>query len=257
MDIRQDDARASGPQGYFPSLTAIDWIWLKILLWAKHSRWTLNIAQRQGAAMLPAIILMGSAATAAAPISIVNQAEFDAITRFQTRLNSADSASEVLRQWCSDHGLAKPPIIRAVRLDDAEKPASTVIRRRLGAGRGELLRYRHVQLVCGARVLSEADNWYRPSLLTADMNKRLDQTDTPFGLVVAALEFRRAAIAVDWLVKPITRTDQGGARRLPRYILRNTAILRTGKGSPFSLVVETYTSEILADESSIAAPLSP
>ena len=172
-------------------------------------------------------------------------------------MNSADSASEVLRQWCADHGLAKPPIIRAVRPNDAEKPASKVTRQRLGVGRRELLRFRHVQLVCGARILSEADNWYRPSLLTQDMNRRLNESDTPFGLAVAALNFRRETVAVQWLATPAPHGAVVGVGTAPRYLLRHTAILRTGEGSPFSLVVETYTSEILAGDQSGDAPLSP
>ena len=238
-------------------MTAIDRIWLKIFLRPKRSRWTPKGALAQGGAILSAVILVGSEAAAAEPTTIVSQAEFDAITRFETRLNSADSASEVLRQWCADHGLAKPPIIRAVRPNDAEKPASKVTRQRLGVGRRELLRFRHVQLVCGARILSEADNWYRPSLLTQDMNRRLNESDTPFGLAVAALNFRRETVAVQWLATPAPHGAVVGVGTAPRYLLRHTAILRTGEGSPFSLVVETYTSEILAGDQSGDAPLSP
>ncbi len=195
---------------------------------------------------------------AAEPTNPVSQADFDTITRFEVRLDSAESASEVLSQWCAEHGLAKPPIIRALRPNDAEKPATKVIRRRLGAGSREHLRYRHVQLVCGAHVLSEADNWYRPSLLSAEMNRRLDETDTPFGLVVVGLNFHRESIAVNWLVKPAPRgTADAGAPPAPKYLLRHTAILRTGEGAPFSLVIETYTSEILANARSGVAPLSP
>ena len=218
----------------------------------------LKSALGRGGAILLAVILVGLATTAAEPTTSVGQADFDTITRFEARLNSAESASEVLRQWCGEHGLAEPPIIRAVRPNDAGKPASKVIRRRLGVSRREPLRYRHVQLACGAHVLSEADNWYRPLRLTADMNKRLDETDTPFGLAVAALDFRRATIAVDWLVRPVPHgTAPGGGLRPPRYLLRHTAILRTGEGAPFSFLIETYTSEILVGNHSHAAPLSP
>ncbi len=258
MDTRHDDARGFHPQGYFSSLTAIDRICLKICSSSKRKQWTLKSALGLGGVILPAVILAGSAATAAEPATVVSQADFATVTRFEARLDSADSASEILRQWCADRGLAKPPIIRAVRLDNAERPASTMTRGRLGAGPRERLRYRHVQLVCGAHVLSEADNWYRPSLLSAEMNRRLDETDTPFGLAVAALTFRRESVSVNWLVKPAARaTGPAGAPPMPKYLLRHTAILRTGEGVPFSLVIETYTSAILANERSGDAPLSP
>jgi hypothetical protein len=35
----------------------------------------------------------------------------------------------------------------------------------------------------------EADNWYVPSRLTPDINKTLDMTDTPFGIVEIAEGF--------------------------------------------------------------------
>jgi hypothetical protein len=49
-----------------------------------------------------------------------------------------------------------------------------------------------VQLWCGDRLLSEADNWYVPSRLTPAMNTALETTDTPFGKAVQELKpYRR------------------------------------------------------------------
>ena len=52
----------------------------------------------------------------------------------------------------------------------------------------------HVQLTCGAHVLSDAENWYLPARLTADMNRRLEETEAPFGRVVAPLGFHRRTL---------------------------------------------------------------
>ena len=75
-------------------------------------------------------------------------------------------------------------------------------------------------LACGARVVSRADNWYLPGALTAEMNRRLDATDQPFGLVVAPLRFHRTTLRSD------------------RHEIR--AVLATPDGRPFSYVVEDY-----------------
>jgi chorismate-pyruvate lyase len=99
------------------------------------------------------------------------------------------------------------------------------------------VRYRQVQLVCGTRVLSEADNWYVPALLTPAMNQALDQTDTPFGRVVAPLNFTRRTLSVRNLM---------GGRAVPSHVLEHRAVLSTGAGAPFSLVVERYTNQVLA-----------
>jgi chorismate-pyruvate lyase len=90
------------------------------------------------------------------------------------------------------------------------------------------VRYRRVRLACGDQVLSDADNWYVPARLTAEMNRTLDQTDTPFGAVVKPLGFQR-------------RTLQAEALHDGRHVLRVTALLVNPEGLPFSLVQENYS----------------
>ena len=115
----------------------------------------------------------------------------------------------------------------------AEKVPDAGVRAQLGARPNEAIRYRHVRLRCGGHVLSEADNWYLPARLTADMNRRLDETNTPFGAVVRQLAFHR-------------RTLEVGPLSGARGILRVRAVLIDGAGAPFSVVVETYTRDLLA-----------
>jgi hypothetical protein len=101
----------------------------------------------------------------------------------------------------------------------------------LQAAPDEVLRYRRVKLTCGSHVLSEADNWYRPSRLTPQMNQTLDTTDTSFGTVVKPLGFHRDTLA---MTHP----------RDPQYVLQVKAVLIAADGAPFSLVVENYTREL-------------
>ena len=155
----------------------------------------------------------------------------------QADLLGHDSATGTLARWCARLRLADPPAIRAVRVKGAAKPADAQVRGLLGAGPEEPVRYRHVQLVCGAHVLSDADNWYLPARLTAEMNRRLDQTDMPFGVVVAALGFHRRTLE--------TRLTPASEAPASRYVLRNRALLTTAAGVPFSLVVERYTRDLV------------
>ena len=76
-------------------------------------------------------------------------------------------------------------------------------RRLLGVPPGEPVRYRHVRLVCGDKLLSEADNWYVPARLTPEMNRLLDETDTPFGRVIRDLNFRRETLSARVLWQPL------------------------------------------------------
>jgi len=180
--------------------------------------------------------LLALAIAAPGPAAAGAYAEIKALN---AQLLTHDSATAVLRQWCADHRLADPPVIVAHRLSP-DKPADARVRALLHAAPGEEIRYRRVALACGAHVLSNADNWYRPGRLTAAMNAELDATDHPFGAVVKPLDFHRARLSARLLVSP--------SHPVAAALLRHEALLETPDGVPFSLVVETYTAQVLDGE---------
>ena len=155
------------------------------------------------------------------------------LAHLRADLATGESATNILTRWCGDLHLASPPVIKAVR-SDADKPATADIRRLLQAAPDEAIRYRKVALTCGTTVLSEADNWYRPGQLTAEMNRQLDNSDTSFGTVVRPLNFTRATLDV---------------REHPdaHAVLEVRALLTRAGGAPFSLVVEDYQAPLVAD----------
>ncbi len=166
-----------------------------------------------------------------------------------------DSATLTIERWCADHRLADPPRIVAERVSDAVKPASAEVRAALDVKPDEPLSYRRVRLKCGDHVLSEADNWYVPARMTPEMNHVLDTTDTPFGKAVAALHFRRHTLSADLLWRPVPEgwemsavaaQDEKEPLAIPDHVLEHRAVLSTPDGEPFSEVVETYTSDVLA-----------
>jgi hypothetical protein len=154
------------------------------------------------------------------------------LARLKADLLANPSATQVLTGWCGELHLASPAVIPAMRDRATDKPATPEIRALLGAARDEVIRYRRVKLMCGSHTLSEADNWYRPVLLTDAMNRQLDETDTPFGTVVRPLGFTRRTIDAD------THADAG-------TVLRIRAVLLAG-AAPFSLVVENYRPVLVA-----------
>jgi len=170
-------------------------------------------------------------------------------------LLSHDSATLTLERWCDTHRLATTPRIVAERVADVDKQPSSEQRQELGISAGEPVRYRRVKLLCGSWVLSEADNWYVPSRLTPDMNKTLDTTDTPFGKAVQALHFQRHTLSSKLLWLPLPqgwemsargKTAAAGSLAIPPAVLENKAVLSLPDGTPFSEVVETYSSNVLA-----------
>ncbi len=177
------------------------------------------------------------------------------IETLNAELLSHSSATLTLERWCGGHGLA-PEAKLVARLDrGVERRLEDKDRERLAVGPGDQLRFRHVALFCGDKLLSEADNWYVPSRLTAEMNRLLDETDTPFGRVVRDLDFRRETLSAKllwsplperWDVSPAPLSPPGSSLEAPDHILEHRALLRTSDGAPFSFVVETYTRDVLA-----------
>jgi chorismate-pyruvate lyase len=105
------------------------------------------------------------------------------------------SATFTLEQWCRDHGVAEPVIVVARSpLLAASVPDSDRLSR-LRVAEDSAVRRRRVQLLCGGLVLCEADNWYVPGRLTAEMNHLLETSDIPFGKVVRALAPHRQTFA--------------------------------------------------------------
>jgi chorismate-pyruvate lyase len=174
-------------------------------------------------------VIAAAVAAASDPSALVQQ--------LNAELLSHDSATAVLESWCGQRRFADPAKVTARLVRRTDVKATPALRRELHAAPGERVRYRRVQLVCGTHVLSNADNWYLPGRLTPEMNRLLDETDTPFGKAVKALGFRRRTLSAEVLVRP------GVEVRADSAVLRHRALLATPDGAPFSKLVETYTGE--------------
>jgi hypothetical protein len=170
---------------------------------------------------------------------------------------SSPSATLSLEKWCRDHKLATEPKIVARSIRNGIKAPATEQRRRLQINDEEPVKYRRVQLRCGDKILSEAENWYVPSRLTEEMNRLLDTSETPFGKVVQPLGPYRQTFAVKILWSPL---PEGWELEPPRNSLRATnqllaipdalfehrALLYSREHKPFAEVYEIYQRQILA-----------
>jgi hypothetical protein len=201
-----------------------------------------------------ALLILVATLTSCACLPATRVARIQALALLQTLnadLLSHDSATLTLQRWCADHALAAPPRIVARRMRETVKPIPDDLRAQLAVDAAEPIAYRHVQLMCGEHVLSEADNWYVPSRLTAEMNTRLENSDEPFGKVVQALGFQRRVLSAQLLWSPLPQgwemsavTIDRAPPSIPPAVLRHQAILYTSAQLPFSAVVETYTNQL-------------
>ena len=178
------------------------------------------------------------AASASADESLT-QRRFAEAKALNAELLSRSSATETLTRWCADHHLAADTRIVAVKRTDVRTSPDAATLAMLGGVAAAQVKYRRVELTCGARILSVADNWYRPDRLTPEMNAALETTQTPFGVVVRPLAFTRRTVEIT--VTPAELAQSGA------IVLRHRAVLSTAAGLPFSVVVESYTAAALDD----------
>jgi hypothetical protein len=221
----------------------------------------MNVGTRKTLASF-VLMLVASAAGAegsgAPPWQESFTARVEALAVLQTlnaELLSHDSATLTLDRWCAAHRLASPARIVAERVDGAYLAPTDEQRQLLGVNATEPIRYRRVRLICGGHVLSEADNWYVPDRLSPEMNRMLDTTDTAFGRAVQNLNFRRRTLSAKLLWSPLPQDwemgaplpePRGATLTIPHEVLEHRAVLTLPDGTPFSEVVETYTSDVLA-----------
>jgi len=163
---------------------------------------------------------------------------FGLIQDLNARLLQSRSATTTLEDWCGEFKLASSTAIVARLAHAEEKPATPEQRRRLEAGENDVIRFRHVELRCGDRTLSDADNWYVPGRLTPEMNRALETSDTPFGTVVRPLEPYRQTFSVRFLIPP-------SSMPIPDAVLEHRAVLYTRDHRPFSEVHEVYRRAVL------------
>ncbi len=199
----------------------------------------------------------GAQAPPAWPDSYVNRlGALALIEGLNAEILGSRSATLTLEKWCGDHALAAEPRIAARLIADADQPPGVEQRQRLQAT-GERVKYRRVQLRCGSHVLSEAENWYVPARLTAEMNRLLDATDTPFGRAVQSLEPYRQTFEVKRLWSPLpdhwerTRDPRqpcaaSGTLAIPDALFEHRAVLYTREHKPFAEVHEVYQRALLA-----------
>ena len=215
------------------------------------------------AALVVAALIAASASTFAQgavpawPDTFLGRLEALALMQtLNAEILASRSATASLEHWCRDHQSAAGERIVADVVPDAGKAPGADQRERLEAGGDEDVRYRRVRLRCGARVLSEAENWYVPGRLTPEMNRLLETTTTPFGRAVESLQPYRRTFAVTLLWTPLpdgwerdpalVPAPTAGALAIPDALFEHRAVLYTRNHKPFAEVREIYQRAILA-----------
>lgn len=215
---------------------------------------SVSAVSRFGPALLWLALATGAAAAAWSDDFIGRLEALALLQTLNADLLGHDSATLTLERWCDSHHLADPARIVADRVPGVDRTPDAEQRRILGVAEGESVRYRRVRLRCGPSVLSEADNFYVPGRLTPEINRQLETSDIAFGHAVQPLHFTRHTLSARLLWQPLPAgwdssaavpARRGPALDIPAHVLEHEAVLSLPDGRPFSLVIETYTGEVL------------
>jgi len=204
--------------------------------------------------------LFGAAQTASTFVdTFESRLEMLALTQtLNAEILASPSASQSLENWCRDHKMAGNPTIVARMIAGVDKVPTAEQLQRLQVTSVSDVKYRRVELRCGAYLFSVADNWYVPSRLTAEMNTLLETSEIPFGKAVQSLRPYRRTFAVTLLWSPLpagweqqpraTQRSRDGARPLvlPQDLFEHRAVLYTSEHQPFSEVDERYQGQLFA-----------
>ncbi|MBU1212247.1 MAG: hypothetical protein KJ587_13365 [Alphaproteobacteria bacterium] len=147
----------------------------------------------------------------------------DEIGLLSRHLRAYATASEALEAWCEPRAIGEGPI----RAEVAGSAVSSSGRRAIG--------YRRVRLLRGAAFLSTAEIRYRCEALSPAMILTLEETDVPFGVVVAPLRPHR-----------VTTLARIAGDRPTQIVLIHHATVVDRCGRPIARVREAYRDSLIA-----------
>jgi len=153
------------------------------------------------------------------------------------RLAEQDSATAVLTGICGTLHPGEHRRILAEHVQGVTPPDGSDAFSRLAPGPDQAVQLRHVRLTCEGETLSEAWNWYVPSRLPDEVNRQLDNSNTPFGRALSAHGFTRKRL---W-----SRHGKAGACPQATALSQAAVLYLPGSEAPVSYVLECYTQAAL------------
>jgi hypothetical protein len=173
------------------------------------------------------------------------------LAEFKRLLLASDTATAVIIDWC--RRVRPGALFVAVLFDREARPGE--YDGPLAIGVDETLHRRCVRLSWAGKVVSEAENWYVPQRLPADVLAVLNRGDASFGAVVARLSPRRttiAALSCDELrhggpaaQRCLAQLAQSDAFSPPDAFVLHINAVMTASGQALAELREHYRRELL------------
>lgn len=163
-----------------------------------------------------------------------------------------------LERWCDLAGLGDGPITArpsgpssVVTNLDLEIATALDLLPGRRTSRLETVIYRSVELRRGLLALVEADNWYVPERLPADINQALQTTNSPFGKLIAPVGASRSE------VRSIDQTVGRSGQAMPRHLFAQSAVISISGGTRVAFVRERFLPALLGPPGSASETEAP
>ncbi|KFZ37840.1 hypothetical protein HR45_08270 [Shewanella mangrovi] len=158
------------------------------------------------------------------------------LVQLNQQLILTKNAPATLNYWCKGI-LADEHGVEVSKSDDAHPAASDEIRKLLGVDAATPVQYLKLNYQCHHKVIAVFEHWYLPQLLPAKVKQLLLQDSVSLGRELRRAGFYRQSISN----KPMW-PDSGA---LPTFVLQHQALWYRSDKTPFSLVNEHYTRQLL------------
>lgn len=168
------------------------------------------------------------------------------LLRLKELSQTADSMTEILRQWCDTHSIGDGPLRSEHATGSGTLAPSSRAIDALKLGTDEATHHRGIVLMRGDVGLLEADNWYVPGRLPAEVNTALETSDIPFGAALPHEGQTRVTLYCD--TDPLPDAEAATSESVATYgapILTVRAIVVLGD-TPVAFVEERLRPQLIS-----------
>jgi hypothetical protein len=173
----------------------------------------------------------------AVPVSIpplMTAAEM--LMQLNQRLVHSKNAPATLNHWCNQQ-LNNAEDLQIVVDTDRQLPPPANVYQLLKITPDTQLSYLKQRFLCGGKVVAVFDHWFRADMLTPAMQQALAKKTHALGSIARDAGFFRRSLSNNPLWP-----DEGA---LPVFVLEHLAVIYRSDNTPFSLVQEHYTRQLL------------
>lgn len=160
------------------------------------------------------------------------------LTQLNQHLINSKNAPATLDSWCHSY-LASPTALTVNSVTEPTPPLPDTVRQQLHIGPQTQPRYLKLQYQCDNKVVAVFEHWYLPKMLPSEIEAQMLDHPVSFGRELRKLGYYRQNLSYS----PLWPKSDAGS--LPAIVLQQQAMLYRNDKTPFSVVSEHYSRQLL------------